>query len=227
MDISMSYDRWHQQVIKKVGPVSEFQLYVRTLILGFALFALFYWYTTWLKIPNPLNKAVADTSIVLIGLSMLLSSLCYFWNFVDTKIVYRKQLGLMGLAFGLVHVGLSFSTLQKLFMLATWQQGTMWPALTGALAVGIFACMAFVSNQYAANVLGGKAWRKILRTGYIAVLLIFAHVYLLKSVYIIRWYTGGMKTPPSTSLLVLAFMTIVIVMRVALWWSLKTKSVRS
>lgn len=223
----MSYDKWHKQVVKRVGPVSELQLYVRTLIFGLVSFALFYGYITWLKTPNPLNKAIADASILLIGLSMLLSSLCYFWNFVDTKIVYRKQLGLVGLAFGLVHIGLSFSTVQKLFTLATWQQGKMWPALTGALALVIFACMAFVSNQYAANVLGGKAWRKILRTGYIAVLLIFAHVYLLKSVYIIRWYTGGMKTPPSTSLLMLAFMTIVILMRIALWWSLKTKSARS
>lgn len=219
------YSNWHKQVVKKVGVIPEPLLYLRTLACGLVIFTLMYVYTVWLKIPNPLNKAVADTAIILIGLSMLLSSLCYFWDFVDTKIVYRKHLGLIGFAFGLVHIGLSFPAVQKLFQVEMWKQGAMWPMLTGALAAGIFALMAIVSNRYAAHVMGGKNWRNILRVGYLAVGLVFIHVYLLKWVYIARWIQGNIKTLPPTSVLVLVFMTIVLVMRSALWITLHRRRV--
>lgn len=220
----MQYKTWHTQVVKTIKPLSEKQLYFRTLIFGLLLFGACYAYTSWNKIPNQLNKSVADVAILLIGLSMLLSSLCYFWNFVDTKIVYRKHLGLIGFAFGLTHVALSYSALLNLFKIETWQKGVMWPIFTGAVATIIFTVMALISNQYAARELGGRAWRGILRTGYIAVILVWAHVVLLKSARWITWWHDGMKTPPAMSIVVTVFMTIVIVMRIALWFSLKKQA---
>ncbi len=204
-------------------PLSETQKYIHVLILGLFVFAGIYGYLVWQKMPNLLNKAVADTSIILIGLSFLLSSICYFWNFLDFSIVYRKHLGLLGFAFGVVHTGLSFSALQRLFLFSTWQKGMQWPALAGTLALVIFSIMALISNTYAATKLGGVLWRKVLRTGYVAVILIWIHVYLLKSMRWIQWIQGGFKAPPSTSFIVILFMTIVLGMRLALWWSLLKK----
>jgi len=203
----------HQQGAKK--------LYLRVLVLGLIVFGLSYFYTSFNQIPNALNKSVADTSVILIGLSMLLSSICYFWNSLDSKIIYRKHLGLIGFAFGLVHIGLSLSLLQRLFNIETWQKGAFWPALTGLIAALIFAVMTFISNKYAASHLGGKVWRMILRTGYVAILLVFAHIVLLKSSRWITWYQAGMKTPPSMSLIVSGLIVIVLGMRVLLWWALK------
>lgn len=220
---SMSFSVWHSRVVKKITPPSELQLYVRVFIFGFLIAAAYYWYTTWLKIPNPLNKTFADTSITLIGLSMLLSSVCYFWDFMDTKIIYRKHLGLVGFAFGLAHIFLSFGVFTRLFTSQAWQQGIPYGPITGVLATIIFAIMAIVSNQYAAHVLGGVSWRKILRTGYLAVALVWLHVFFLKWVYVSRWIQGGMKTPPSSSAIVLLLMIVVIVMRGALWFSLLKK----
>ncbi len=210
-------------MVKKITPPSDFQLYIRVFTFGFLIAAAFYWYTTWLKIPNPLNKAFADTSITLIGLSMLLSSVCYFWDFMDTKIIYRKHLGLVGFAFGLAHILLSYNAITRLFTPQAWQNGIPLAPITGVLAAIIFAMMAVVSNQYAAHVLGGVTWRKILRTGYLAVVLVWLHVFFLKWIYVSRWIQGGMKTPPSSSVIVLLFMIVVIVMRGALWFSLLKK----
>ncbi len=221
--MDMQYDIWHKKVVKKIQPVSDLVLYFRALLFGLAVFGVAYGYTAWSGIPNMLNKSVADTASILIGISMLLSSLCYFWDFVDSKIVYRKHLGLVGFAFGVTHIILSFSALQSLFVGATWQRGIPWPLLTAAVATLIFSIMAAISNQYAARELGGRLWRGILRFGYVAVLLIWAHVVLLKMARWETWFNAGMKTPPSMSLLVTLFITVVLIMRVALWYALKRK----
>lgn len=210
-------------VFKK--PPSEFGLYGRTLVFGLLVGGLFYTYTTWLKIPNALNKSVADAAIFLIGCSMILSSMCYFWDFLDHMIVYRKYLGLVGFAFSLTHMLLSFSALQALFKSETWAKGAMWPALAGSMAMIIFAIMALISNRLMALKLGGKVWRGILRAGYLAVALVGAHVVLLKYGRWVAWYQGGMKTWPSSSMVVAVWILVVLVMRIALLIALKTKKV--
>ncbi len=197
--------------------------YLKVLVLGLAVFGASYYYTQSQQIPNVLNKSVADTSIILIGLSMLLSSLCYFWNFLDSQSIYRRHLGLIGFAFGLVHIGLSWSTMLKLFDVATWQRGTYWPALTGLIATVIFTIMTLISNTFAIKKLG-RNWRPMLRWGYAAVILVFAHVVLLKSARWVTWYSNGMTTPASLSLLVSGFMLLVLVMRVVLLLALKRKA---
>lgn len=212
--------------MKPATATSDNMMYVQTIVLGIIFAVALYYYTVWLKIPNPLNKSVADTSIILIGLSMTMASVCYFWNIFDRFIVYRKHLGIIGLLFGIAHIYLSFGFLQKLFVLETWKNGAMWPQLTGLLAALIFIVMALISPSAIAEKIGGKLWRRVLQFGHVGVVLIWLHVYLLKFGRIMQWYTGGMKTPPSASAIILAFMTIVIVLRVALWVALLRKKAR-
>ena len=219
----MKYSLWHKKTVQALGPVSDLALYLRTLVFSLVIFGLTYGYTAWMKLPNVLNKSVADTSIILIGLSMLLSGVCYFWNLFDTKIVYRKHLGLVGFAYGVIHMVLSYQAFLAFFSSATWIKGVPWAALTGLIAAVIFLIMTISSNQYSAIHLGGKVWRMVLRTGYIAVLLVMAHVIILKLSRWLTWYDNGMATPPSLSLIVTVFMAIVILLRLALWRSLKTK----
>lgn len=200
---------------------SELMLYLKVLIFSALLYGGAYAYTSWLKVPNIINKTTADVSIILIGLSMWLTSLGYYFNVFDTFIRYRKHLGLVGFAYGVAHILLSFSALQNLFRAETWENGLMWPALNGLLATVIFTIMTLISNTFMAKTLGGKLWRQILRTGYIAVIFVWFHVVLLKSARWITWYEAGMQTPPAMSLIVTIFMTIVVLMRIALWWSLR------
>lgn len=204
-------------IAKKPAKVSMWKFYFHSLVFGLIVYGFAYAYTSFNKTPGVLNKSAADASTILIGLSMLLTSLCYFFNFMDSKIIYRKYLGLIGFAFGVVHIGLSFSTLTSLFNVEVWQKGAMWPALTGLLATIIFTIMTLISNKLSMTVLGTKLWRNILRTGYLAMIFVWLHVVLLKSARWVTWYNGGMKTLPSMSLMVTVFITIVILMRVLMW----------
>ena len=222
----MSQSSLWSHSFSSISFLGELPLYLKTGIFGLLVFALSYSYMRWLNIPGELNKSMADTAIILMGFSMLLSSVCYFWNFLDWVIIYRKYLGLIGFAFALVHVGLSWTPFMSLLNADTWQQGKMWPVLMGAMALGIFSMMALVSNSFIARKLGFVTWKRILRTGYGAIMLVWLHVVLLKSARWITWYQGGMKTPPSLSLLVTIFMTVVVIMRICLWWSLRKAASR-
>ncbi len=208
-------------------PPSETQLYFRVLIFSVITFDLFYGYTSWLKIPNVLNKSAADAAIFLMGLSMILSSVCYFWNVFDSLIRYRKHLGLVGYAYGVAHVLLSTPALTSLFKSETWTRGAMWPAFTGLLASIIFTVMFFISNRFMAQALGGKIWRFILRTGYVAIIFVWLHVVLLRWNRWQSWYQDGMTTWPSSSLVLSVFMVLVIMMRLGLWWSLRRRQLSS
>jgi DMSO/TMAO reductase YedYZ heme-binding membrane subunit len=202
---------------------SEMTLYLRVLILGILVCAACYFYTTFNKIPSTFNKSVADTSVILMGLSMVLSSVCFFWDRFDSFIIYRKQLGLIGFGFGLLHVGLSWEALEKLFLPTTWATPAYQPILAGVLGLIIFSMMALISNQFAAHKLGGRNWRYLLRTGYLAMFFIWIHVVLLKMVRWMAWYKGGMKTLPSISLMISLFIIVILVMRGALAFSLYRK----
>lgn len=219
----MQYSKWFSQTVNKVGPLSERQLYLRVSLFGLVIFGAMYGYISFLKLPNVLNKSVADTAVVLIGLSMLLSGVCYFWNVFDTKIVYRKHLGLIGFAFALLHLLLSWSAFLRLFEADTWESQTIWAPLTGLIALLIFAVMAAISNKFSALHLGGKVWRGILRTGYVALFFVLAHVVFLRLARWQSWLSEGMKSLPSVSLIVVGFIILVLLMRAALMISLRTK----
>ena len=193
---------------------AEAVIYTKVLVFGLALFGLFYFYTTKMGIPNVLNKSVADTSIVLIGLSFWISSLSYFFTIFDTLIKYRKHIGLIGFAFGVVHFILSFQALK----------GLPNPApLTGVLAIIIFTIMALISNRALMMKIGVARWRLLLRCGYAAVLLILAHVVFLKYARWLTWYNGGLKTLPSSSIIISLFIAVVVVMRLAMWLRIQMK----
>lgn len=201
----------------------DFKYYLHSAIVGLIVFGACVGYLKWLAIPGEMNKAAADTAIILIGMSMWLTSICYFWNFLDWAIIYRKYFGLVGFAFAVAHLLLSWSPFLTLLVPANWQAGRIWPLATGAVALLIFTAMALISNSAAAKMLGGKRWRQFLRVGYGALMLVWAHVVLLKSSRWVTWYQEGMTTPPSLSFLVTIFMVIVVVMRLAMWWSIRSQ----
>ncbi len=204
---------------------SELGIYGRVVFVSLVLYGALYAYTSYMGIPNVMNKSVADASIVLIGLSMWLSSLSYFFTIFDPLIKYRKHLGLVGFAYGVTHIILSFSALQLLFDIKTWQTGTMWPALTGLLATVIFSVMTLISNRLMMTKLGVVLWRQILRLGYIAMIFVVAHVVLLKYA---RWATWAseLQSPPSTSLMVTVFSLVVILMRLLMEWRIRRTAIR-
>src|SRR5688572_22305725 len=49
------------------------------------------------------SKVVAGTSGFLLAYSLSLSTIGYYFNFLDSKVIYRKYLGLMGYYFALLY----------------------------------------------------------------------------------------------------------------------------
>src|SRR3989344_6004382 len=62
-----------------------------------------------------LNKAIACSAMVLIGIALALSAVCYYWAFAETKFVYRKYFGMCGFFFACVHVLITLAFLQYKF----------------------------------------------------------------------------------------------------------------
>ncbi len=211
------------QNLARAKALLELKFYLHSTIFGFLLLGLAMAYLQWLGIPGTLNKSVADVATLLITLSMALSGLGYFFNFADRKVIYRKYLGMVGFAFALWHLLLSWSALLNLFKVETWSAGRMWPILTGFIALVVFAVMALISNQFSIRLLGSKLWRAILRFGYIGLLLVVGHVFLLKSARWLTWWQEGMQSPPALSLIVAVVAVLTLVLRLLLWWSLSRR----
>ena len=216
-----------KNILSQSTKQSDTVLYIRTLLFSLGFFAFSYWYISWQGIPNALNKSVADTAVIVMGLSMIISSLCYFFNIFDPLIAYRKHLGLIGFGFAVAHLFLSWSAFTRLFVLANWQQGSIWPIATAAIATIIFSIMSLMSVNWIAKTVGGKAWKFILRAGYAAFILVAAHVFLLKASRWQMWLQEDSVSLPSLSLISFVFIIVLILARILLWLATKNKALRA
>lgn len=223
----MAFIKRFEEITKKVKPISSWKLLFNTLIFsGFTflvgslyLFARRGNYDLFIA-----NKVFATTSLVLIGLSFALSGLCYFWDFVDTKIIYRKFLGLVGFAFAIVHIVVTLNFLPHKFAYPDWFIVHKTSVIFAILALFIFTGMAAISNRFTAIELGNKRWRITLRIGYLAFIFIIIHFTLLKYQGWIKWFATREPWLPPLSLLEIIFAIAVIILRIALFISIHKKT---
>lgn len=172
-----------------------------------------------------LNSISAYTALILIGLSFALSGLAYFWNFADSKVIYRKYLGLSGFALVLTHVIITLTLLQNAFPFPSYyqKQENILSFVFAVYALLIFTMMALISNKSATMQFGGKLWRILLRAGYIA--YIFSILHYIPKVYPdwVNWLTEKQQILPPFSLPLTIFAAFVILLRIILWISLMKK----
>lgn len=113
-------------------------------------------------------SVLAIVSGILLAMSFSLSSFSYYFNFLDDKVVYRKQLGLMGY-FLAVAYGITVVVAEPASYLSAFPENLLTIEIgLGVLAMAIFTLMALVSNAKAVQILGGALWKNILGLGYIA-----------------------------------------------------------
>ena len=219
----MSFLKRHQQIIEKVGPVSPLRLWLNTVVFSAFIFAACLGYLYWRSkslSTFSVNQAGANTGVILIGLSFLLSSICYFFNFADTKIIYRKHLGIIGFAFGLAHVLLVVVFMPGIFPFSDWFGSEWLVALLGLIAVLLFSFMTVISTRYVVTVMGGKLWRTSLRyAGYAALIFVWFHSIIATSPRWIGWLTQPSGLPP-LGLIVAVYSVVVVLARLVLAVSL-------
>lgn len=205
-------------VIKK-----EWELWLNAFTVGAVMFALMslYMFLGGSEYDAfTINRIIAGVSLGLIGLSFILSGVCYFWDRFDSWIIYRKFLGLLGFGMALAHVYVTMFVLQERYPMNEWLGERLVTFSFGLAATIIFTIMAAISNQWAAKKVGGRWWRLILRWGgYTAYIFVLAHVVLLKYERWLRWAQSGDSWLPPLGLLGALFIIIVLGMRVALWLS--------
>lgn len=143
-----------------------------------------------------LNEAIAATSSTMIGLSFSLSGLCYYFDFLDSKIAYRKYFGLIGfwLAFlyAILLVVLHPERYFYRFALNFWSPDF----LLGLSALTIFAGMTAISTNWAMTRLGVLWWRRILHLGYLAYFFLIVRAVIVDGGNWLVWLNSFSGLPP-------------------------------
>ena len=189
-------------------------------LLVLAIFILYEYLNQFIENPHRdprhmilFNKGLANGGMFLIGISFALSGLCYFFDFVDTKIIYRKHLGILGYFATVAHVIISIWGLPWIQSITDYfKPGRLWPFIYAVIALLIFTMMALISNKYATTTIGSKNWRRLLRTGYIAYLFALAHLMARSASDWREWWAE-----PTGSLIPASFYSAILVIAVTVF----------
>lgn len=233
----------YRQFLSKPRPFAH--LWTNAIVTGGLIYAGVAWYlvaSTGEYNPWYLaNQAAAETGLILIIMSFVMSSVVYFWDFADHYLIYRKYWGITGFAFVLVHGLYSLTNyylayyqicLQKLAVSAGCSTGEAnfnllynWPVFGytvnnfiafafGVMGLGIFIIMAGISNTWATRLLG-KYWRWFLRLGYLGMFYGALHAGIKRAAVWQDWLVHFDRLPP-LSLITVSLVLIAILARVTL-----------
>ena len=205
---------------------TQWKMFLKVLLFGFVIL-IFSFLVLYLRRAEfnlyIANKSVATASVILIGLSMALSGICAFWNFADTKLSYRKHLGLVGFGLGLAHYILTVGFFDGRFQLG-WIVNANPAIWLAEIALLIFLIMAALSLFELSMIkkFGSEGWHKFLRlTGYTALILIAYHLITLKYNMWFKWLQTFDPAIPPLSLIAAVFIIFVLILRLALYFSKK------
>ncbi len=189
------------------------------------------------------NQAAGFAGFLVMGLSMALSGLAYFWDFADGYIIYRRYLGVVGFAYALLHSLFGLVNYFNLLMIRDWLRlgdsgifdlyfnwpmvgsftlSNIWAFVSGLVALVIFTMMAAISNNWSIRRLG-LWWRRLLRVGYAAYFLTIIHFGIKRVVVWQDWLVHWNKGLPPLSLPVVIFGLGVLVLRLVLQVSVMKK----
>lgn len=189
------------------------RMWRETLFLGLLLYIAFVILTYVLDGALGLrtySKALGGTAAILFGASFAMSGFCYYFDFLDAKIGYRKYLGLTGYFFALLY---SFSLLivePERYFYGFFNN--FWSAdfLLGLTSMALFTFMALISNTSAMKKLGPHRWRLSLRVGYFAWSLLALRAFAIEHALWAQWLRTFKGFPPPRMLLSLYVVSIIL-----------------
>lgn len=176
-------------------------------------FSLYYIGTAYKSVSSieMILKGFTNTGYLLIGLSLLLGPLGKFWNYFDKFLTYRKQLGIIGFIYILMHgaIGTMIYVLPNPDILIN----NYWGVALGIISLYLlFICYA-ISEIVVIKLLGAKKWRRLLRyMSYTAFILGTIHIYLAKLIVWQNYVNSDILFPP-LSLILFSFGVFVLCFR--------------
>lgn len=159
----------------------------------------------------PMNRAMALTSIILLGITFIIGPLGKFSKTANRMKAYRKYLGLSAFAFIVVHAFLSLAynfDFDIGYMLSGGTKSLL-QVYSAWTAFAIFLLMSVTSTTKAIKLLGGRNWKLLQSTGYVAMALAMLH-FMLANTYQWVFNIGRLYAE-----LVFAFGILVILVRLA------------
>ena len=163
---------------------------------------------------------MADVSLVLLGIVLLIGPLSRLYNRFDKWINYRKELGILAFLAGAVHVYLSMFVLARRGPFGLYQSRPL-VAYTGLLGLAIMAYLFIISFEKIKTKLGVAKWWKMQYWGArITGVAIFVHMAAFKYPEWDTWLSGkteGLALPnlPPSNLLVAIFFAFVLLTRLS------------
>jgi len=171
------------------------------------------------------NKALGTAALFLIALSMGLTAAAYFTRGPARLLAYRKHFGLVGFWTGLAHGAVNHFLLPALGLHPERKISAVVSDGPGVAALLLFGGMAVLSNAGIKGRVGGETWRKLLRYGgYAGLVLAVAHTALLKWSSWIKYVRTFDPVLPSLSLPVAVLAAAAVLGRLAVWISARRKA---
>lgn len=159
------------------------------------------------------SEAIGGTAALMIGISYAMSGMGYYFDFLDTKVGYRKFYGLVGLLAAFIYAyTLLFVNPGRYFSGFIYNLGTA-DFILGILAMAILVFMVIISTPQGIKAIGAKNWRLGLRTGYLS-----AALFTLRAVMVFQnewtaWLRHGHWYLPPIMLIATVFTILVILFR--------------
>lgn len=170
------------------------------------------------------SQLFANTGTLLIVFSFMMSGISYYLNILDTKLSYRKYLGLIGFYLTAIHVYIALDFASHNGAVAFSSVGRVIAFFLGCIAFTMFLEMAFLSNDFVLKALGSAPWRLMLRyTGYTALAIVVVHFFIHESEGWTDWFNTNLLSWPPTSAITLFFAIIAFLLRSSMVLSMRRK----
>ncbi|MFZ5845165.1 MAG: ferric reductase-like transmembrane domain-containing protein [Patescibacteria group bacterium] len=138
------------------------------------------------------NKAFGSAGLIVIGIVLLIGPLSRLYERFDPWLIYRKELGIVGFAFALLHALVSFFFLPDRFPLAGYFGWGFTPFLLGLSSLLLLIALFILSFEGVSRQIEKEAWWRWQYRGVrIAALLLFLHLVIMKYPGWLTWFTKG------------------------------------
>jgi DMSO/TMAO reductase YedYZ heme-binding membrane subunit len=175
----------------------------------------FYYINTAYEYVSPIEfvlKGFTNTGYMLIGCSLLLGPLAKFYNIFDPFLHYRKQLGIVGFYYILLHgiVGTALYIFPTPWVL--WEKFTA--IVLGLIGLYLLFICTAISEIWVIQKLGPKIWRRCIRyLSYTAFILGTIHIFLAKYEVWQEFLLSQNRIFPPISMVMVGFGIIVLSLR--------------
>lgn len=163
-----------------------------------------------------LNNAIANTSVVLLGITLSLGPLSRLFQVFDRYLTYRKETGIWAFLLGLAHVYLAMGPLARSGPLGFYQARPL-SAYAGLVGLIIMFGLFTISIEPVKQKLGTSLWWKMQYRGVrLAAFAILIHFGVLRWSAWGEWFNQG-GLPPA-SLITATVALAVLLLRLIDWY---------